>query len=89
MLIEALLFPVGLLLYHERNIKDMNIDMVVSLIGSVGFPIVACVAMGAFYATQFKDFQNMLNKNNILTEELVALLRKEEKDDAEIEQPLH
>lgn len=65
----------------------MDINTIVSLIGSVGFPIVACIAMGVFYATQFKDFQNMLEKNNILTEELLALLRKE-KDGTEAEQPL-
>ena len=54
----------------------MDIDTIVSLIGSVGFPIVACVAMGAFYATQFKDYQDMLQKNNLLTEELVVLLKR-------------
>lgn len=55
----------------------MDPDTIVSLIGSVGFPIAACVAMAVFYATQFKDFQNMVNKNNLLTEELVTLLQKE------------
>lgn len=49
---------------------------IVSVIGSVGFPIVACVAMAWFYATQFKDFQSMVNKNNLLTEELVNLLKE-------------
>lgn len=56
----------------------MNPNDIVSLIGSVGFPVVACAAMAWFYATQFKDFQSMVQKNNMLTEELVALLRKEE-----------
>lgn len=56
----------------------MDIDMIVSLVGSVGFPIVACIAMAVFYATQFRDFQNMVNKNNLLTEELLLLLRKDE-----------
>lgn len=54
----------------------MDIDAIVSLIGSVGFPIVACVAMGVFYATQFKGYQDMLQKNNLLTEELVVLLKR-------------
>lgn len=54
----------------------MDIDTIVTLIGSVGFPIVACVAMGVFYATQFKDYQDMLQKNNLLTEELVVLLKR-------------
>lgn len=71
----------------------MDIDTIVSLIGSVGFPIVACVAMGVFYATQFKDYQDMLQKNNLLTEELVVLLKRvrdsEEVLDEADSQPLH
>lgn len=71
----------------------MDIDTIVSLIGSVGFPIVACVAMGVFYATQFKDYQDMLQKNNLLTEELVVLLKRvrdrEEVSDEADSQPLH
>ena len=60
----------------------MNADSVVSLIGSVGFPIVACTAMAWFYATQFRSFQSMLDRNNLLTEELLALLKKN-KDEEE------
>ena len=60
----------------------MNPNDIVSLIGSVGFPVVACVAMAWFYATQFKDFQSMVQKNNLLTEELLAMLR--EKHDEEV-----
>lgn len=56
----------------------MDVDTIISLVGSVGFPVVACAAMAWFYATQFKDFQSMVQKNNLLTEELVALLRKDE-----------
>lgn len=54
----------------------MDIDSIVSVVGSVGFPIVACVAMAWFYATQFRDFQSMVDKNNLLTEELVNLLKE-------------
>lgn len=54
----------------------MDTQTVVTLIGSLGFPIVACIAMGIFYATQFKDFKEMLIKNNMLTEELIAILQK-------------
>lgn len=61
----------------------MDVNAIVSVIGSVGFPIVACVAMAWFYATQFKDFQSMVDKNNLLTEELVNLL-KEESDEADL-----
>lgn len=62
----------------------MDVNAIVSIIGSVGFPIVACVAMAWFYATQFKDFQSMVDKNNLLTEELVNLL-KEESDEADLQ----
>lgn len=55
-------------------------DNIVNLVGAVGFPIVACIAMGIFIATSFKDFNNLLLKNNMLTEELIALLRKSEND---------
>lgn len=58
----------------------MDANEIVALIGSVGFPIVACIAMAVFYATQFKDFQNMVSKNNLLTEELLTLLRKDQND---------
>lgn len=61
----------------------MDVNSIVSVIGSVGFPIVACVAMAWFYATQFKDFQSMVDKNNLLTEELVNLL-KEGSDEADL-----
>lgn len=60
----------------------MDVDMIISMVGSVGFPVVACAAMAWFYATQFKDFQSMVQKNNLLTEELVAMLRKEEDEQA-------
>lgn len=60
----------------------MDVSSIVSVIGSVGFPIVACAAMAWFYATQFKDFQSMVNKLNLLTEEILGLLR-ERSDEAD------
>ncbi len=53
----------------------MDVGTIVSAIGSVGFPIVACGAMAWFIATTFNDFNNLMTKNNILTEELIALLK--------------
>lgn len=55
----------------------MNIEDIVTVIGSIGFPIVACGAMAWFYAAQLKDFQSLVAKNNVLTEELLTLLRKD------------
>lgn len=53
----------------------MDIGTIMSVIGSVGFPIVACCAMAWFIATTFSDFNDLMTKNNILTEELIALLK--------------
>lgn len=53
----------------------MDVGSIASVIGSVGFPIVACCAMAWFIATTFSDFNGLMTKNNILTEELIALLK--------------
>lgn len=53
----------------------MDVGTIVSVIGSVGFPIVACCAMARFVATTFSDFNDLMTRNNILTEELIALLK--------------
>ena len=55
----------------------MDIGQIVSVIGSVGFPIVACCGMAWFIATTFSDFNDLMTKNNVLTEELIGLLRKD------------
>ena len=59
----------------------MNVNDVVSMIGSIGFPIVACCAMAWFIATTFRNFNDLVTKNNVLTEELIGLLRKENDDE--------
>lgn len=53
----------------------MDINAIVSAIGSVGFPIVACCAMAWFIATTFRNFNDLMTKNNVLTEELIGLLK--------------
>lgn len=53
----------------------MDISQIVTVIGSVGFPIVACCGMAWFIATTFSDFNDLMTKNNVLTEELIALLK--------------
>nr|DAL50410.1 MAG TPA_asm: YvrJ protein family protein [Bacteriophage sp.] len=54
----------------------MDIGQIVAAVGSVGFPIVACCGMSLFIATTFRDFNDLMTKNNVLTEELIGLLRK-------------
>lgn len=59
----------------------MDIGQIVTVIGSVGFPIVACCGMAWFIATTFSDFNDLMTRNNVLTEELIGLLRKDNDDD--------
>lgn len=58
----------------------MDISSIVTVVGSVGFPIVACCGMAWFIATTFSDFNDLMTKNNVLTEELIALLKNGEDD---------
>ena len=53
----------------------MDMSSVAAIIGSVGFPIVACCGMAWFIATTFSDFNDLMTKNNVLTEELIVLLK--------------
>ena len=55
----------------------VDISSIVTVVGSVGFPIVACCGMAWFIATTFSDFNDLMTKNNVLTEELIGLLRKD------------
>ncbi len=55
----------------------MDIGQIVTMVGSVGFPIVACCGMAWFIATTFSNFNDLMTKNNVLTEELIGLLRKD------------
>lgn len=59
----------------------MDMSSITALVGSVGFPIVACFAMAWFIATTFRDFNNLMTRNNILTEELIALLKDDKGGD--------
>lgn len=59
----------------------MDMSSIATLVGSVGFPIVACCGMAWFIATTFRDFNNLMTKNNVLTEELIALLKKDKGGD--------
>lgn len=59
----------------------MDISSIVTVVGSVGFPIVACCGMAWFIVTTFSDFNDLITKNNVLTEELIALLKSGKGDD--------
>lgn len=61
----------------------MDMSSIVTLVGSVGFPIVACCGMAWFIATTFRDFNNLMTKNNVLIEELIALLENDKGGDVD------
>lgn len=61
----------------------MDISAIVSVVGSVGFPIVACVGMAWFIATTFSDFNGLMTRNNVLTEELITLLKNNRGDNGD------
>ena len=62
----------------------MDVSQIMAAIGSVGFPIVACCGMAWFIATTFSDFNDLMTRNNVLTEELIGLLRKDNDDDTSV-----
>lgn len=53
----------------------MDMSAIATLVGSVGFPIVACCGMAWFIATTFRGFNDLMTKNNELAEELIAVLK--------------
>ena len=53
----------------------MDMSSIATLVGSVGFPIVACCSMAWFIATTFRGFNDLMTKNNGLMEELIAVLK--------------
>lgn len=61
----------------------MDVSAIVSVVGSVGFPIVACVGMAWFIATTFSNFNDLMTRNNVLTEELIALLKNNKGDNGD------
>lgn len=59
----------------------MDMSSIVTLVSSVGFPIVACCGMAWFIATTFCDFNDLMTRNNVLIEELIALLNNDKGGD--------
>ena len=67
--------------FFRMRCMHMDMSSIATLVGSVGFPIVACCGMAWFIATTFRDFNNLMTKNNVLTEELIALLKNDKEGD--------
>ena len=63
----------------------MNLSDIGTLIGSVGFPIVACCGMGWYINNTMQKFTDTMQKNTTAHEKLLTVLRKDEKNDGKDE----
>ena len=63
----------------------MNLSDIGTLIGSVGFPIVACCGMGWYINNTMQKFTDTMQKNTTALETLLTVLRKDETNDGKDE----
>lgn len=59
----------------------MAVENVVSLISSVGFPIVCCIFLWQYVNTTMKDFTEIMNQNTRMIEKLIDRLDRSMKDE--------
>jgi hypothetical protein len=59
----------------------MNLSDIGTLIGSIGFPIVACCGMGWYINNTMQKFTDTMQKNTTALEKLLTVLRKDETND--------
>lgn len=59
----------------------MNLNELTSIIGSIGFPIVACCAMGWYINSTMQKFTDVMQKNTTALEKLISTLGRSEKDE--------
>ena len=57
----------------------MELESVVSVISSIGFPIVACIFMWRYINTTLKEFTLNMTKNTLMLEKIYERLEKEDK----------
>lgn len=55
----------------------MEIETIVSLISSVGFPIICCVIMWKYINTTMQDFTKTMNENTRMIEKLCERIGRE------------
>ena len=63
----------------------MNLSDIGTLIGSVGFTIVACGGMGWYINNTMQKFTDIMQKNTTALEKLVTVLRKDESNNGKNE----
>ena len=66
----------------------MDANSIVTLIGSLGFPIVACIGMAYFCnriitdnRNDYKEICQAINNNTIVIQKLIDKIDKEERDE--------
>lgn len=52
----------------------MDVEIIVSLVSSVGFPILCCVYMWKYINDTLKDFTETMNKNTLMLEKMYERL---------------
>lgn len=57
----------------------MELESIVSVISSIGFPIVACIFMWRYINTTLKEFTLNMTKNTLMLEKIYERLEKEDK----------
>lgn len=58
----------------------MSAETIISLVSSVGFPIVACIALFSYMTKTIKEIQTALTNNTMALEKLRLKLGKEDGD---------
>ena len=56
----------------------MELEGIVSVISSIGFPIIACIFMWRYINTTMKEFTMTMQKNTSMLEKLYELIGKKE-----------
>lgn len=65
----------------------MDNATIVSLIGSLGFPIVAAVGLFWNQVTNMKEFREAMNKNTAALQELILLIKTSKESNLRVIEP--
>lgn len=61
----------------------MEVNEIISLVSSVGFPIIACVFMWRFISTTLKEFTSTMVQNTAVLTKLAEKIDKDSRRDDE------
>lgn len=54
----------------------MDVNAIVSVVSSVGFPIVCCFGMAYYINTTLKELTKVMNEHTVAIEKLTAIIDK-------------